>query len=293
MNTKILKTLLIYIALTQPALFAQTYVETFDVTDIMEKPYTPQQYRPYSDEEIEREAEMVASANGHTNQKDAVITSTSYVNWTKNSFTSDVSLDVEKAGIPMPSGKATSVRKIEVNLPILVKDPLLSLYVDDSKTLNDLVLDGTVTLENITRIVDNARRTPSVFAEGGSNLLTKHSIDLRNISSSLVKHEKPYTQSQPIDSISSRKYTGIVLDARGTLDVQGEFTKSRVYPCLFPKVWNEEMDLVYEKNMVNVQTAKKDGIEYNSRSDLIEDYNGRAGKDPLWLSEKKVSGIHP
>ena len=107
MNTKILKTLLIYIALTQPALFAQTYVETFDVTDIMEKPYTPQQYRPYSDEEIEREAEMVASANGHTNQKDAVITSTSYVNWTKNSFTSDVSLDVEKAGIPMPSGKAT------------------------------------------------------------------------------------------------------------------------------------------------------------------------------------------
>lgn len=292
MNTKILKTLLIYIALTQPALFAQTYVETFDVTDIMEKPYTPQQYRPYSDEEIEREAEMVASANGHTNQKDAVITSTSYVNWTKNSFTSDVSLDVEKAGIPMPSGKATSVRKIEVNLPILVKDPLLSLYVDDSKTLNDLVLDGTVTLENITRIVDNARRTPSVFAEGGSNLLTKHSIDLRNISSSLVKHEKPYTQSQPIDSISSRKYTGIVLDARGTLDVQGEFTKSRVYPCLFPKVWNEEMDLVYEKNMVNVQTAKKDGIVYYSSSDLIEDYNGRAGKDPLWISVKKVYGIN-
>ncbi|WP_407400061.1 OmpA family protein [Treponema sp.] len=292
MNKKILKSLLIYIVLIHPAVFSQNYIETYDVADFMDKPYIPQHYVPYADEELEREAEMVAAANGHASRENATTTSSSFVNWTKNSFISDVSLDVEKAGIPMPSGKSTSVKRIEMDLPILIKDPLLSLNVDDSKTLNDLVLDGTITLENITRIVDKSHKTPSVFAEGGSTLLTKHDIDLRNISSSLVKHTKPYTQPQPIDSIASRKYTGIVIDARGTKPVQGEFSSSRVYPCLFPKIWNEDMDLVYEKNMVVPETAKKEGMVHYSSSDLIEDYNGRVGKDPLWISAKKVYGIN-
>ena len=292
MNQKILKSLLIYIALIHPAVFSQNYIETYEVTDFMDKPYLPQQYTPYADEEIEREAEMVAAANGHASRENTTMTSSSFVNWTRESFISDVSLDVEKAGIPMPSGKATSVKKIEMDLPILIKDPLLSLYVDNSKTLNDLVVDGTITLENITRIVDRSHKTPSFFTAGGSTLLTKHTIDLKNISSSLVKHTKPYAQTQPIDSIASRKYTGIVLDARGTMPVQGEFSSSRVYPCLFPKIWNEDMDLVYEKNMVFPETAKKEGIVHYSSSDLIEDYNGRVGKDPLWISVKKVYGIN-
>lgn len=292
MNKKILKSLLIYIVFIHPVIFSESYIETYEISDFMEKPFIPQQYTPYSDAEIEREAEMVATANGHASSENATMTSSSFVNWTKNTFTSDVSLDVEKAGIPMPSGKATSVKKIEMDLPILIKDPLLSLYVDDSKTLNDLVLDGTITLENITRIVDKANKTPSVFAAGGSSLLTKHSIDLKNISSSLVKHTKPYKQAQPIESIASRKYSGIILDARGTMPIQGEFSNSRVYPCLFPKIWNEDMNLIYEKNMVIPEKIKQDGIVHYSSSELIEDYKDRIGNDPLWISVKKVFGIN-
>lgn len=69
-----------------------------------------QNYIPYSDEEIE----LLASREmqGHKNPQEAVITSTSTVNWTKKLFSSDVSLNVVKAGIPMPSGKASSINKI-------------------------------------------------------------------------------------------------------------------------------------------------------------------------------------
>ncbi|MBQ0039988.1 MAG: OmpA family protein [Treponema sp.] len=292
MNRNILKSLLIYIVFIHPAVFAQSYIETFDVADFLEKPYTAQKYVPYADEEIARQAEMVAAANGHANREDATMTSSSFINWTKNTFVSDVSLDVEKAGIPMPSGKSTCVRRIEMDLPILIKDPLLSLYVDDTKTLDDLVLDGTVTLEDITRIIDRSHKTPSVFAQGKSTLLTKHTMDLKDISSSLVKHSKPYIAPQPIERISSRAYSGIIIDARGSMPVQGEFTSSRVYPCLFPKIWNEDMDLVYERNSTSPDIAKKDGIVQYSSSELIESYSDRVGKDPLWITAKKVYGIN-
>ncbi len=271
-------------------LYAQQYIQKTDYESYVENSST--EYVSYSDQEIEREALMAAYATGHVDEKDAIMKSTSFVNWTKCNFVSDVSMDVEKAGIPLPSGKATSVKEIEMKLPVLVKDPLLSIYVDDSKSLGDLVLDGTITLEKLTRIIDNSRKTPAVFAKGGGSLLTKHTINLQEITSSLIKHHRPYTKRQPIERISSRSYTGIVLDARGLLPVHGEFSESKVFPCLFPKVYKENMDLVYERNMVNVDVAKKNGIVYYSSSDFVDDYKDRVGTDPLWITVKKVYGVN-
>ena len=272
--------------------FCHDYVEQTEFPSYYQQDSSAlETYVPYSDHEIEQEALMAAAAQGQVDEKNALMTSTSYVNWTKGDFSSDVLLDVEKAGIPLPSGKSTSVKQIEMKLPNLVKNPLLSLYVDDSKTLGDLVLEGTVTLESLTRIIDQSKRTPAVFVPGGK-LLTKHTIMLSDIASALVKHKKPYEKMRPVDRISSREYTGIVIDARGELPIHGEFVKSEVYPCLFPKIWTEDMELLYEKNMTDPDAASKNGIVGYSSSPLIEDWQDRAGSTPLWITAKKVFGIN-
>lgn len=271
---------------------AQEYIETFDDTDHYVELKESDEYIPYSNAEIERQAEMAAAASGNTDPQKATMTSTSYVNWTKNTFSSDVSLNIDKANIPMPSGKANAVKNIEMKLPVLVKDPLLSIYVDSSKTLGDLVLEGSMTLENLTRIVDNSTKTPAAFAHGGENLLTKHTIKLQDIASNLIKHRNPYTPRLPVDSISSKAYSGIVIDARGVLPIHGEFTDSKVFPCLFPKIYSEEMELIYERNMVYPPIAKKEGIVHYDSSDRTSEYDRKAGKTPLWITAKKVYGIN-
>ena len=252
--------------------------------------YTPDEV--YVDPEFEREAEMAAAATGNASRENAVMSSRSVIDWTKNEFTSAVTLDVTKAGIPMPSGKASSLNRIQMELPVLVKDPLLSIYVDDSRMLSDLVLEGTLTLEELTRIMDSSRQTPAVFDSGTSNLLTQHTVTLQNIGALLVRHHTPYTLQQPIETISTRKYSGIIIDARGSLPVQGEFISSEVQPCLFPKIWNEKMDLLYERNMVNAAFAKEKGIVSYSSSIDTKDYADRVGNDPLWITAKKVFGIN-
>ncbi len=272
-------------------LLAQNYIEQFDFAEIQNEEVSSI-YVPYSDIEIEREALMAAEAEGQVSEKDSVMTSTSSVNWTKGILLSDVSLNIEKAEIPMPSGKSASVKKIETKLPILVKNPLLSLYVDNTKTLNDLVLEGTITLESLTQIIDSSKKTPAVFNSEGNELHTQHTIKLIDISSGLVKHKKPYQKTQPIAHISSKEYTGIVIDARGTLPVQGEFTESEVFPCMFPRVWTEDMDLLYERNMVDSDIAIGKGIVHFSSSEIIDEYEDRVGKDPLWITAKKVYGIN-
>lgn len=247
---------------------------------------------PASDAEIEELARRLANKSGHASEEDAVMTSVSTINWTKNTFTSTVSLDIAKADIPMPSGKSSSVNRIQMELPALVKDPLLSIYIDNTKTLGDLVLEETVTLEELTRIIDESKQTPAYFENGTNNLVTQHTIQIQNIGSSLVKHKKAYTQRTPIESVASKAYTGIIIDARGMLSVHGEFVEDKAYPCIFPRIWSENMDLIYERNMVEPEIVKEKGSVLYSSSQFIEDYEDRVGKKPLWITAKKVYGIN-
>ncbi len=262
---------------------ADTSAQQFIIDDFLREGFT------YA--EIQ-EAQEAARASANVSKELSTLSSSSTVDWNSKTFVSDVSFDVEKAGIPMPSGKSLSVNHIQMELPILVKDPLLSLYVDDTRTLGDMVLEGSITLESLTRIIDNSRRTPAYFENGTSKLKTTNTIQLQQIGSLLVKHHKPYVQERPIDRIASRSYSGIVIDARGTLPVQGEFTASPVYPCLFPRIWNESMTLVYERNMVSPEIVKKSGMVDYIQGQGSNKKTDRAGRDPLWIRAKKVYGVN-
>ncbi len=245
-------------------------------------------YSKIDEEQARQDARNSADADEAT----AVLYSSSKIDWNQGIFTSNVSMDIVKAGIPMPSGKNAAVNKIKMELPVLIKDPLLSIYADDTRTLGDMVLDGSLTLEELTRIIDNAKETPAYFKNGGDRLLTEHTIRLEDIGSLFVKHKSPYTQQKPIERIASRAYTGIVIDARGSLPVHGEFVESLVEPCLFPKIYDENMTLVYERNMVDPKIAAKQGINSYTTNINDKDVEKRIGDDPLWITAEEVFGVY-
>ncbi len=199
-------------------------------------------------------------------------------------------LDIGKAKISMPAGKQTAVNKIDIELPILVKDPLLTIYINSNTQLADIVTNNDITLEQITNIIDTGKKTPGFFMNSSNILKTEHSINLTKISSLMIKHKFPYKNAKPIEQIPSRKYTGIIIDARGKLPVHGEFTKDNVYPCFFPEIWDENMNLIYEKNMGNPEIAKTEGIIHYDWQDDEKLYAHKIGPDPMRISARKVYG---
>lgn len=227
----------------------------------------------------------------HTaNAKPTIISSTSAIDWTKNIFTSAVSLDTQKAGIHLPSGKNAAINRIHTALPTLIKDPLLSLYVNSDTSLSDMVLSENITLEQITNIIDDGKRTPGIFADGTHELQIIHTIDLLKISSLMVRHSMPYKPPRPIELPASRAYTGIIIDARGSHPVHGEFVEDDTYPCFFPKVWSEDMNLIYERNMSDAQSQQQQGLVLYDWSDDENRYRDRVGIDPMRISARKVYG---
>lgn len=218
--------------------------------------------------------------------------STSSVDWTTQGFESAISLDIEKAGIKMPSGRGTAVERINMQIPLLIKDALLSIKVNSFTKLEDLVLNETITLEELSQIIDNGYTTPSHFLNDTNDLAISHQISLNQISSKLISHKQVYQPKKPIERTASRAYSGIVIDARGLLPVQGEFIKEAAEPCLFPQIWDETMELLFERNMVNPEIIDKQGVVTYGYSENLKDYKDRVGEDPLVIKARKVYGTN-
>lgn len=229
---------------------------------------------------------------GIVNLQAQSVTSESMVDWTTGTFSSTISLDMNQANLSFPTGKNTALNRMNSQLPLLVKDPLLNLKVDSSYMLNDLIVEDMLPFASITAIIEGGDKSPGIFSQTGLALSMEHRLKMIDIGTLMIRHSQPYRPKEPIQQVASRKYTGILIDARGKLPVQGEYVEDHVDPCFFPTIWDSEMNLLYEKNMTNTAIARRDGIVHYDYSDDETRYRDRIGTDPLRIKARKVYGIN-
>lgn len=223
-------------------------------------------------------------------QYNSSMTSKSKIDWTSRIFTTQINLDVTNTNMRLPSGRNSAESLIKIKTPGLVKDSLLTLFVDNQNYLGDIIVDETLSLEQITKIIENSKQTPALYTTDGNGVNTIKTIDVNTISRQLIKHKYPYTPEEPIDIVSSRPYSGIIIDARGTLPIHGEYADSEVFPCFFPTIWDDQMNIIYEKNITDKEIAQNKGIvKYDWKDNFIL-YEDLIGRDPLYIKAKKVFG---
>lgn len=223
-------------------------------------------------------------------QYNSSMTSKSKIDWTSRIFTTQINLDVTNTNMRLPSGRNSAESLIKIKTPGLVKDSLLTLFVDNQNYLGDIIVDETLSLEQITKIIENSKQTPALYTTDGNGVNTIKTIDVNTISRQLIKHKYPYTPEEPIDIVSSRPYSGIIIDARGALPIHGEYADSEVFPCFFPTIWDDQMNIIYEKNITDKEIAQNKGIvKYDWKDNFIL-YEDLIGRDPLYIKAKKVFG---
>lgn len=218
------------------------------------------------------------------------VESVSDIDWTTKTFRSEITMDTVKAGIRMPSGKQTASVQIKTKTPELIQRPLLTLFVNNTECLGDQVIQNAITLDNVSEIIESGKSTPEYFTHDTKQLKTTNTISTDSISRILVRHKTSFIPQEPVDSVPSRPYSGIVIDARGLYPVHGEYIESEVYPCFFPQIWDEEMNTVFEKNMVEPEIATQKGINVFDYSDDTSRFEDRIGYDPLYIRAIQVFG---
>jgi hypothetical protein len=213
-----------------------------------------------------------------------------------------VALNLASAGIRLPTGRAQAEELISTEYPRLVRLSILSIPVDSSSTLGDLVDRGEITLQNVGNIALGAHRIPPALSTDMTSLTAGYRIDLTRIGAALIRHSRPIDMIRPLRPTPAASYTGIIILAGETLPVHGRNTGSLVFPCLFPKIWDTEMNLIYERNMMNTETARNAGmVRYVTESSVFRptpsglspELSALVGNNPLRIIARGVYGMRP
>lgn len=225
-----------------------------------------------------------------TQQYDTKIEAISSINWITKEFVTNISLDANKADIQMPSGKKVASTYIKSKMLPLIQPPLLSLFENSENDLSESVIHEDLSLDQVYRFIMGGHKTPDVFSKDLKYLNTTNTTNINDLGKLLVRHSYAYNPQKPIESVPSRAFSGIIIDARGAFPVHGEYVKSEVYACFFPQIWDDQMSSIYEKNIVDPATVTEKGLVKYHYSDDIADYEDRVGSDPLYIKASQVYG---
>ncbi len=230
-------------------------------------------------------ASALFAENGNTS-----VEAISSINWITREFKTDISLNTEKANLQMPSGKKTASFQIKSKMPPLIQPALLSLFENSEKNLSDTVIADELSLDQVYNFIMGGYKTPDVFTKDMAFLRTTNTVNVKDLSKLLIRHTYAYNPEKPIEYVASRPYTGIIIDARGSYPVHGEYVTSEISPCFFPQIWDDQMNRIYEKNNADPAIVESMGLVGYHYSENEADYADRIGLDPLYIKATEVYG---
>ena len=211
-------------------------------------------------------------------------------NWETAQVDSKITIDLNKSGLYLPTDRNAAIRLIQQNRSSLLKNAYLSILVDSSHRIGNYLAEEKISFTDINTVINNGKSTAPILSQELQTAIIYHQNPLQELANLFVKHTAPYTPSFFPFGTASKVYTGILIDARGQLPVHGEYSSEQLNPCLFPKIWNKNMNLIYEKNIVDPDQAKKHSIVLYTGTLDESEYRDRIGTEPLRIIARGVFG---
>jgi len=219
--------------------------------------------------------------------------------WDKQEINAVVSLDMASSGLKLPNGRMQGEALIASEYIGLIRPAILSLQVDSSSTVADLVKRGEWSSLDVENLALQVRTVPPALSPDLANLLAFYTLNINDISGALMRHERPSEVPVTLTPVSAPAYTGIIIIAAENLPVYGTRSAALLRPCLFPKIWDMEMKLIFERNMLKPRSGAM--VHYFSMreifaggpSGLSREIAAVVGNRPLRIFARGVFGMQP
>ena len=224
------------------------------------------------------------------------------VDWAKGELKVQAGFDLAPAGIQLPAGRYMAEELLKEAYPHLVRPYLLSLRADSTSTIEDLVNRGELSLEDLDTLCQEAEKIPPSLSADLTRITGRFTIRMEKVSTLLTRHRRSLDPGKPLIPVPTADYTGIIIIADKELPVHGRRAQASVTPCVFPKIWDTDMNLVYERNMLDplwrggtlmVRYTTAESVFRPTPSGLEGELADLAGPNPLRILAREVFGINP
>jgi len=220
------------------------------------------------------------------------------IDWESLQITSTAALELASAGIKLPAGRTQAESLLAEGYTRLIRQGLLTLQIDSSSVVADLMERNELSLSELDMISSFSTSQPPSLTPNMLNMTASFSIPISLINNTLQRHSRPSPVSLTLNPATAAQYTGLIIIASERLPAHGMRSSFLPVPCLFPKIWDTEMNLIYDKNMVTpgipiARYSSPQNILFNSPSGLSPELQQIAGDRPLRIFARGVFGIKP
>jgi hypothetical protein len=211
-----------------------------------------------------------------------------------------VSFDLLQAGIRLPAGRFTGEQILKEAYPRLLRPYFLPIKVDSSSTIRDLVERRELSLGELDAFSLEAEIVPVSLSSDLARMIGRYTVSIEKISASLLRHRRAVEPPRPLIPIQTADYTGIIIIADDELPIHGRHSRSLVEPCLFPKIWDTNMNLIYDRNMLEPSYGGVLMVHYTTLENIIRptpsglegELAALLGPNPLRIIARGVFGIY-
>lgn len=234
---------------------------------------------------------LLTTAAVAPSENEPAVRFTSRVDWGKGVLvlTGETEMEPEYAG-----ATARAERRILSHRQSAFRRAVLDLPVTSADTGADLAAEN----EAITAVLDERESFGNASGARPSRDLNSAAVELRySLAETVVAAFQRHTIPRPVPFSASwvptTDFTGLVIDARGTLPVHGEDRDSALKPVLLPRIYDSDTRLILDAAMIEPQYLERWGVAGYTTDATLEDLEERVGANPLFVAADRAFGTLP
>lgn len=220
------------------------------------------------------------------------------VDWEARQINLNADLILSGAEALSPRIRSTSEQIIREKLPDLLREKTADLPLNSSITVGDFTTTNPLFLQKLNDYAETGILRQSFLSPDLKKFHAVYTYDLSSLGAMFVTHTDPVRLPIQFVYEPTASFSGLVVYMKTDLTVVGEretegpekgMSKvSRLRPCLFPKIYDENMNLILERGMMKPDFVKRWGVVgYISGMDAPVE---RVGFTPLKILGRAIYG---
>jgi len=214
------------------------------------------------------------------------------VNWESQQLEITVLNYLENIYKPLPTLKFSLESDIKQNFPYILLNGIELITIDSKTKGEDFLKKHPSIMSPIFGLSSKIIKNHSIFTNNLKILESEYRIDIYpHIAELFIQHTRATKLLPILDFTPSANFSGIVIYVDKKLPMYGKQNPGSFNPSLFPRVFDENLNIVIESLMVDPEIIRGTGaVGYQK---LEESLNlERIGQNPLEIKARSIFGIN-
>ena len=212
------------------------------------------------------------------------------INWEEGIITLDITAEADTAWTT-PSSRYNMDKLISKRAPVLTAESIADIPLSSLDTIGTAILQNTSLYGDLLRLPDLVGKTFSTASEDRKSLTVRYNIPIfPHLATMFIDRMSADTIEVDLRYKATAEFTGIIIYAGEELPLHGTNRDAMVNPSIFPKIYNQNLNVILDMTKVDPEYLKKWGTAGFSMDEKREYYGARVGAFPLRTMASAVFG---